>query len=71
MRLTVTLPQCQQLSTWEDVQVALNYLVCNGAVVIPGAKSVGQMERNAGAMGWRMEENEVEIIRERLVAMKK
>lgn len=53
------------------MQVALNYLMCNGAVVIPGAKSVGQMERNAGAMGWRLEENEVEIIRERLVAMKK
>lgn len=52
-------------------QVALNYLICNGAVVIPGSKSVGQMERNAGGMGWRMDDNEVEIIRERLVAMKK
>jgi aryl-alcohol dehydrogenase-like predicted oxidoreductase len=51
--------------------VALNYLLCNGAVVIPGAKSVGQLQRNAGSMGWRLENNEVEIIRERLVAMKK
>jgi pyridoxine 4-dehydrogenase len=57
--------------TSEAMQVALNYLICNGAVVIPGAKSVGQVERNAGAMGWRLEENEVEIIRERLTAMKK
>lgn len=55
----------------EGVQVALNYLMCNGAVVIPGAKSSGQMERNAGAMGWRLEENEVEIIREKLIALKK
>jgi diketogulonate reductase-like aldo/keto reductase len=53
------------------VQVAMNYLIANGAVVIPGAKSVGQMQRNAGTMGWRLDENEVEIIRERLVAMKK
>jgi aryl-alcohol dehydrogenase-like predicted oxidoreductase len=56
-------------SLW--LQVALNYLLCNGAVVIPGAKSVGQLQRNAGSMGWRLENNEVEIIRERLVAMKK
>lgn len=51
-------------------QVALNYLMCRGAVVIPGAKSVGQMRRNAGAMGWRLDENEVETISERLDAAK-
>eukprot|EP00892_Ulva_mutabilis_P004654 jgi/Ulvmu1/2560/UM014_0011.1 len=50
-------------------QVALNYLLCNGAVVIPGAKSTVQVQRNAGAMGWRLDENEVEIIRERLIAL--
>lgn len=28
-----------------------------------------QVQRNAGAMGWRLDENEVEIIRERLAAL--
>lgn len=51
-------------------QTALNYLMCRGAVVIPGAKSVGQLQRNAGAMGWRLDENEVETISERLEASK-
>lgn len=50
-------------------QVAMNYLLCRGAVVIPGAKNVAQLQRNAGAMGWRLDENEVEIINEKLQSM--
>jgi pyridoxine 4-dehydrogenase len=50
-------------------QVALNYLMCSGAVVIPGVKSVGQLQRNAGARGWRLDGNEVEVIREKVAAM--
>lgn len=50
-------------------QVALNYLLCRGALAIPGAKSAGQVERNAGAMGWRMDDNEVEILNEKLQSM--
>jgi aryl-alcohol dehydrogenase-like predicted oxidoreductase len=40
-------------------QVALNWLICKGALPIPGAKSARQAEENAGAMGWRLDEGEV------------
>jgi len=52
-------------------QVALNWVICKGAMPIPGAKNVRQAEDNAGGAGWRMGEAEVarldevsEIIRE-------
>jgi aryl-alcohol dehydrogenase-like predicted oxidoreductase len=44
-------------------QCALNYLLCRGAVAIP--KSVAQLERNAGALGWRLDHNAVEIFNEK------
>lgn len=50
-------------------QCALNYLLCRGAVAIPGVKSVAQLNRNAGAMGWRLDDNEVEIFTEKLESM--
>jgi aryl-alcohol dehydrogenase-like predicted oxidoreductase len=40
-------------------QVALNWLICKGAVPIPGAKNVRQAQENAGALGWRLAESEV------------
>ena len=40
-------------------QVALNWLICKGAVPIPGAKNARQAEQNAGALGWRLTEEEV------------
>ena len=40
-------------------QVALNWLLCKGAIPIPGAKNGAQAEQNAGALGWRLEEAEV------------
>jgi aryl-alcohol dehydrogenase-like predicted oxidoreductase len=40
-------------------QVALNWLMCKGAVAIPGAKNVKQAVENAGSMGWRLNEAEV------------
>lgn len=40
-------------------QVALNWLICKGAVPIPGAKNARQARENAGAMGWRLTEEEV------------
>jgi aryl-alcohol dehydrogenase-like predicted oxidoreductase len=40
-------------------QVALNWLICKGAVPIPGAKNAAQAEQNAGALGWRLEPDEV------------
>lgn len=40
-------------------QVALNWLICKGAVPIPGAKNARQAEQNAGALGWRLTDEEV------------
>lgn len=40
-------------------QVALNWLICKGAVPIPGAKNATQAEANAGALGWRLKEDEI------------
>ena len=40
-------------------QVALNWIICKGAVPIPGAKNRQQAEQNAGALGWRLSADEV------------
>jgi aryl-alcohol dehydrogenase-like predicted oxidoreductase len=40
-------------------QVALNWLMCKGALPIPGAKNARQAEQNAGAVGWRLTPGEV------------
>ena len=40
-------------------QVALNWLICKGAVPIPGAKNAAQAEENAGALGWSLAPDEV------------
>jgi aryl-alcohol dehydrogenase-like predicted oxidoreductase len=40
-------------------QVALAYLIAKGAVPIPGAKNRRQAEDNAGALGWRMSDEEL------------
>lgn len=43
-------------------QVALNYVICKGAVPIPGARSIAQVRDNIGAMGWRLTHREVESL---------
>ncbi len=40
-------------------QVALNWVMCKGAVPIVGAKNRRQAEENAGALGWRLTADEV------------
>lgn len=40
-------------------QVALNWVICKGALPIPGAKNAAQADQNAGALGWRLTEEEV------------
>jgi aryl-alcohol dehydrogenase-like predicted oxidoreductase len=39
-------------------QVALAWLIAQGAVPIPGAKNRSQAEQNAGALGWQMTDGE-------------
>lgn len=41
-------------------QVALNWCICKGTLPIPGAKNAAQAEENAGALGWRLTEVEVD-----------
>jgi aryl-alcohol dehydrogenase-like predicted oxidoreductase len=42
-----------------NAQVALNWTICKGALPIPGAKNVKQAQENAGALGWKLTEEEV------------
>ena len=42
-----------------SVQIALNWVICKGALPIPGAKNAAQAQENAGALGWRLTENEM------------
>lgn len=50
-------------------EVALNYLVAQGAVPIPGAKRLQQVESHVNALAWELEENEVEILNEKVVSL--
>jgi len=45
-------------------QVALNWLICQGALPIPGATSAAQASENAGAAGWRLRPADVSALRE-------
>jgi aryl-alcohol dehydrogenase-like predicted oxidoreductase len=40
-------------------QVALNWVICKGALPIPGSKKDIQVEENAGGAGWSLTEEEV------------
>ena len=51
-------------------QVALNWTICKGAVPIPGAKNVRQVQSNAGALGWRLTDDEVAALDDLSLAVK-
>ena len=40
-------------------QVALNWVICKGALPIPGAKTAAQAPENAGGLGWKLTDVEV------------
>lgn len=42
-----------------NAQVALNWCICKGTLPIPGAKNAEQAAQNAGALGWKLTEEEV------------
>jgi aryl-alcohol dehydrogenase-like predicted oxidoreductase len=42
-----------------NAQVAINWTICKGALPIPGAKTGEQAMQNAGALGWRLTDEEV------------
>jgi aryl-alcohol dehydrogenase-like predicted oxidoreductase len=43
-------------------QVALNWVICKGALPIPGAKTAMQAQQNAGAIGWRLTTEEMNAL---------
>ncbi|CAG9462230.1 unnamed protein product [Pedinophyceae sp. YPF-701] len=40
-------------------QVAINWVICKGALPIPGVKNAKQVREAAGAFGWRLTEGEI------------
>ena len=40
-------------------QIALNYIICQGAIPIPGSRTRAQVADNMGAMGWRLTQAEI------------
>jgi len=45
-------------------QVALNWIICKGAIPIPGASCVEQITENVGALGWRLSPSDISILEE-------
>lgn len=45
-------------------QVALNWAMSKGTLVIPGAKNLDQFEQNKGALGWKLSDQELEALDE-------
>ena len=43
-------------------QVAINWVICKGAVPIPGVKTLQQAQENLGALGWRLTDDEVNAL---------
>ncbi len=43
-------------------QISLNWLICKGAVPIPGAKNLKQAQENIGALGWRLSDDQVQAL---------
>jgi aryl-alcohol dehydrogenase-like predicted oxidoreductase len=43
-------------------QVALNWVICKGAIPIPGAKNKAQAAQNASALGWRLSAEDVRAL---------
>jgi aryl-alcohol dehydrogenase-like predicted oxidoreductase len=43
-------------------QIALNWIICKGAIPIPGAKNARQAESNAKCIGWRLSDEDVQLL---------
>ncbi|MCS6992353.1 MAG: aldo/keto reductase [Anaerolineales bacterium] len=52
----------QDLGGKSPAQIALNWIICKGALPIPGAKNARQAETNAGAAGWRLTPEQVRAL---------
>jgi aryl-alcohol dehydrogenase-like predicted oxidoreductase len=54
----------QDLGGKSPVQIALNWCICKGTLPIPGAKTAEQAQQNAGALGWRLTEDQMNALDE-------
>lgn len=45
-------------------QIAINWVICKGALPIPGAKNFIQAEQNVGALDWRLTDEEIRALDE-------
>jgi len=43
-------------------QVSLNWIMCKGAIPLAGASSAAQVQENSGALGWRLDPEDVAIL---------
>ena len=46
-------------ASMKPTKVALNWLMCKGAVPIPGSRNMMQARENAGGLGWRLSNEDV------------
>jgi aryl-alcohol dehydrogenase-like predicted oxidoreductase len=65
-RVDSIVAQLRRIGTEHDgrtpSQVALAWLIAKGAVPIPGAKNRDQAEQNAGALGWNLTDDELDLL---------
>ena len=52
----------QDLGGKTPAQIAINWLICKGTLPIPGAKNARQAEMNARAAGWRLTDEQVDLL---------
>ena len=60
--LLIALQEVARSNGKTPAQVALNWIICKGAIPIAGAKSALQVEDNAGSLGWRLGEADVAVL---------
>ncbi len=57
--LLTCLQQVAQARNKTMSQVAINWCICKGFIPIPGAKNVEQARENIGALGWKLDPDEI------------
>ena len=63
-KLLAVMQDCADTHDKTLAQVALNYVICQGGIPIPGARTEEQYMDNMGAMGWRLTDSELGRIEE-------
>merc|ERR1719473_257363 len=60
--LLIALQEVARSNGKTPAQVALNWIICKGAIPIAGAKSLLQVEDNAGTLGWRLGDADIAVL---------